>query len=276
MAELSVSNCVCSFDASLLLQRSRYSSRRASQTGNLLRPRVLAAIVGFQLERWKHLLGAKVGIKATFIHNGKYQHRAGVCRLVQWETALPSCIEVLPPADIADQITEARQTHHRFGQFADTLDQIRSRVESRPLAKADLQKPCAALGIPGGFDLRLITWKPDYDAFYYRQLCKRACRVYLYRSEYIFDCESGVLVETPQLGHATYLFSKPARVPEFLAIYRSVTKDDIRRNRNNVAARLGFLGRLIHGHNQRVWLNELKTCLGGVVDYAESAAEVPD
>ena len=56
----------------------------------------------------------------------------------------------------------------------------------------------------------LITWKPDYDAFYYRQLRRRARSLYLFRSEYIFDLEAAVVVETSQLGHATYLFSRPA------------------------------------------------------------------
>jgi cephalosporin-C deacetylase-like acetyl esterase len=62
---------------------------------------------------------------------------------------------------------EARHTHHRFGQFAEALDQIRARIEAAPAERADLQKLCAALGIPGDFEVALITWKPDYDAFYY-------------------------------------------------------------------------------------------------------------
>ena len=164
---------------------------------------------------------------------------------------------------------EARHTHHRFGQFAEALDQIRARIEAAPAERADLQKLCAALGIPGDFEVALITWKPDYDAFYYRQLCSRSSRLYLFRSEYIFDLEQAVIVETSQLGHATYLFSRPTSISDFLAIYRNVTKDDIRHNRSNVGERLGFLGRLIHGHNPRAWMKELKACLGEPVDYAE-------
>jgi len=220
--------------------------------------------------QWTHLLGAKIGVKATFIQSGKYQHRAGAWQLVKWQTALRSRIEVALPANIAEQIADARKTHHRFGEFAEALDRIRARVESAPVERADLQKICAALGIPGDFDVALITWKPDYDAFYYKQLCKRARRIYLYRSEYIFDCETAVLVETPQLGHATYLFSKPSSMTEFLAIYGSVMKDDIRHNRDNVAERLGFLRRIVHGHNPRVWMKELKTRLNEPVDYADA------
>ena len=220
--------------------------------------------------QWKHLLGAKVGVKATFVQSGKYQQRAGAWDLVKWETALPSRIEVALPTNIAEQIAESRRTHHRFGQFAEALDEIRAHIESAPVERADVQKLCAALGIPGDFDVAQVTWKPDYDAFYYRQLCKRAPRLYLFRSEYIFDLEKVVIVETPQLGHATYLFSKPASMSEFLAIYRNVTKDDVRHNRGNVAERLGFLGRLIHGHNPRAWMKELKMRLSEPVDYAEA------
>ena len=219
--------------------------------------------------QWKYLLGPKIGVKATFIQSGKYQHRSGAWHAVQWETALPSRIEVALPANTADQISEARRIHHRFGQFAEALDQIRVRIESTPVERRDLQNLCAGLGIPGDFDVALITWKPNYDAFYYKQLCKRARRIYLFRSEYIFDLDGAVIVETPQLGHATYLFSKPASMPDFLAIYCRVTREEILRNRGNIAEKLGFLGRLIHGHNPRAWIRELRTRLSEPGDYAE-------
>jgi hypothetical protein len=219
--------------------------------------------------QWKHLLGTKIGINATFIQSGKYQHRGGAWYLVQWETALPSRMEATLPANISEQINEARQTHHRFGQFADALDRVRRRIESAPIERADLQKLCAGLGIPGDFDVALITWKADYDAFYYRQLCRRARSLYLFRSEYLFDLEKAVIVEIPQLGHATYLFSKPATMTQFLALYAMVTREDILHNRSNVAERLGFLGRIIHGVKPQAWLKELKVRLGEVVDYAD-------
>jgi curved DNA-binding protein CbpA len=220
--------------------------------------------------QWKHLLGAKLAVRGTFVQSGKYRRRREEWELVQWEAALPSRIEVKLPADIADQISEARNDHHRFGQFADGLECIRSRIEAGPVERATLQKMCADQGIPGDFDVALITWKPDYDAFFYRHLSRRARRLYLFRSEYIFDLEDVTVVETPQLGHATYLFAKPANMSQFLALYSSVTKEDIRQNRDNVAERLVFLGRLIHGVNPRAWLKELKERLGEVVDYAEA------
>jgi len=60
-------------------------------------------------------------------------------------------------------------------------------------------------------------------------------------------------------------------MPEFLAIYGSVKREDIRHNRGNVAERLGFLGRLVHGHNPRAWVKELKSHLGEVADYGEAS-----
>jgi hypothetical protein len=48
----------------------------------------------------------------------------------------------------------------------------------------------------------------------------------------------------------------------FLDLYTKIKKDDIRRNRNNAAERLGFLGRVIHGTNPRAWLKELRQRIG--------------
>ena len=220
--------------------------------------------------QWKHLLGAKVGVKAPFIQSGKYQRRAGEWHLVKWETALPSRLEVALPSNIAEQVVGARRLHHRFGEFAETLDQIRVSLESVPIERGDLQNLCTRLGMPGDFDVALITWKPDYDAFFYKQLCGRARRLYLFRSEYIFDLERAVVVEKPQLGHATYLFSKPANMSDFLAIYSKVTREDILRNRSNAAERLGFLGRLIHGLKPQAWLKDLKARVGEIADYSEA------
>ena len=80
------------------------------------------------------------------------------------------------------------------------------------------------------------------------------------------------MVETPQLRHATYLFAKAGSTEEFLAAYIRTAKEDIRRNRDNVAEKLGFLGRIVHGVNGRLWLRELKSRTGEPVDYSEATA----
>ncbi|MGA9056843.1 MAG: hypothetical protein WB763_10070, partial [Terriglobia bacterium] len=122
-------------------------------------------------------------------------------------------------------------------------------------------------------DIVQISWKPDYDSFFYQQLCRQARRLYLFRDEYIFDLPKAIAVETPQLGHATYLFSKPVSIEAFLAAYVATTKEAIRQNRANVAERLGFLGRVVHGSNPRLWFRTLSARLGEAADYAKGASE---
>ncbi len=164
----------------------------------------------------------------------------------------------------------ARKTYHRFGQFSAALDRIRACIERQPMEKHELQRMCRDLGIPGDFDAAQINWRPDYDEFFYRQLARRARRVYLFQEEYLFELEHGVVVETPQLGHATYLFARPDSIEEFLAVYACVTKDDLRQNRANAAEKLRFLGRVIHGTNPRQWVKSLKSRLGEALDFAEA------
>jgi hypothetical protein len=223
--------------------------------------------------RWKHLLGPKVELQGTFVQTGRYQRRNGQWSLHKWETALPARIHVKVPANIAEQIEAARKSYHRFGQFSDALSQIRARIEREPMERDQLRSLCWDLGMPGDFGVAQISWRPDYDAFFYRQLCQRARRIYLFREEYVFDLPRAIAVETPQLGHATYLFSKPESIEAFLAAYVATTKEAIRQNRANVSDRLGFLGRVVHGSNPRVWLRALKARLGEAADYAHVASE---
>jgi hypothetical protein len=217
--------------------------------------------------QWKHLLATKIDVDGTFVQTGKYRKRRGEWELVSWETALPSRLEVKLPADYQQQLDVARTSHHRFGQYSQALDQIRLHLEHRAVEKAELERMCSILRLPGDLDVAQISWRADYDPFFYRQISRRARRIYLFRDEYIFDVEKAVVVETPQLGHATYVFAKPRNMDSFLALYTKITKDDIRRNRNNAAERLGFLGRVIHGTNPRVWLREVRQCVGEGIDF---------
>jgi hypothetical protein len=218
--------------------------------------------------QWKHFVATKVDVQATFVEAGKYRHRRGEWQLVKWETALPSRLAIKLPANTAEQVETARTTYHRFGQFSDAIARIRERIEREPMERGNLERICWDLGIPGDFDIARITWRPDYDHFFYLQLCRRARHLYLFRDEYVFFLETAAVVETPQLGHATYIFSKPSSPEAFLAVYTRTTKEDIRQNRSNVAEMLGFLGRVIHGANTRLWLRELKRKIGERVDYS--------
>ena len=220
--------------------------------------------------QWKHLLAAKVEIDGTFVHTGKFRMRSGAWHAVEWERVLPSRLHVNLPANLPEQIATAKNTYHRFGRYSQALERIRARIECEPVEKTKLDQILGEMGVPGDFDVAQITWKPDYDPFFYQQLAKRARRLFLFRDEYIFETVGGIAVETPEIGHATYLFAEPASMEAFLALYTRVSKEDIRRNRDNVAARLGFLCRIVHGANPRAWVKELRARLGETVDYAQA------
>ncbi len=223
--------------------------------------------------QWKHLLGTKIEVDGTFVQSGKHRKRRGEWNLITWETALPSRLDVKLPADFQQNLEMARTTYHRFGQYSQALDQIHLCLEHRAVEKTELERMCSGLYLPGDFDVAQINWRADYDPFFYRQLSQWARRIYLFREEYIFDVEKAVVVETPQLGHATYVFAKPRSMDSFLVLYTRVTKDDIRRNNDNAAERLSFLGRVIHGSNPTAWLKEIRQRIGEKAQFPASVEQ---
>lgn len=140
-------------------------------------PAALHIVWDSSWNQWKHLLGATMQVNATFVQSGTYRHRQGKWELVSQEMALPSRLEVKLPANIQEQLETAKGTYHRFGQYSTALALIRKRIESQPVEKSDLEKICSDLSIPSGIDVSLISWRPDYDRFFYRQLS--LCPAYL-------------------------------------------------------------------------------------------------
>ena len=222
--------------------------------------------------QWKHLVGTKIGISGTFVATGKYRHIGGEWQLARWETALPSRLSLSVPNDAQVTLSVAKRAHQRFGEHYDKIQRVRLRLEHEPLDEQTLSALCRQLGIPADFDVMQFCWKPDYDPYYYQQLKKRSQNVFLFRGEYLFQLARAMVAEIPELGHATYVFAKPADVREFVRAYAATGRDDIRRNRGNVAERLGFVGRVMHGSNPRTWLREIRTRAGEAVDYALSIA----
>ena len=218
--------------------------------------------------QWRHLVSTKFGVEATFVKTGKYRLRGGEWHLVDWETALPSRFKITLPCDTQEVLASARKLHHRFGQFFDAIQRIRLRLEQEPLERQELDRVCDELRIPADFDIAQISWKPDYDWFYYGQLRKRARKMFLFRDEYIFELERAIVVEIPQQGHATYVFSRPRNLEQWVRDYAVTLKDDLRKNRANAAERLGFLGRVMHGRNPKIWLRDLRAKIGEAVDYS--------
>jgi hypothetical protein len=222
--------------------------------------------------RWKHLLNSKIEVDAVFVRSSRYKKQDGELKFVDWETGLPSRLSVKLSTGFEQEIERARTMYCRFGQYSRALDQIRLCLEHKAIERKELERMCSELGIPGDFDISQISWRPDYDPFFYRELSRDARHVYLFRNEYIFDLERAVVAETPQLGHATYVFAKPRNRDIFLALYTRATKSDIRRNHENVAERLGFLGRVVHGTNPRMWLKNIRQSIGGKVASAAQSA----
>jgi hypothetical protein len=218
--------------------------------------------------QWRHLVSTKFGVEATFVKSGKYRLRDGEWHLVAWETALPSRLKISLPADTHQVLADARKTYNRFGQFFDAIQGIRDRLEREPIERQELTRICGDLGIPSDFDIAQISWKPDYDPFFYNQLRRRTRKMFLIRAEYVFELERAIVVEVPEQGHATYIFSRPANLEQWIREYARTAKDDIRHNRTNAAERLGFIGRVMHGRNPRAWLRDLRAKVGEPVDYS--------
>ena len=212
--------------------------------------------------QWKHLLDADAHVQATFLRTGVYRMKNREWSFVTWEKSLPSRTRVKLPADISERIQAARRRHHIFGQHADFFARLRARIEREPVEKSVIERLCGEAGFPGDFDVKQITWEAGYDVFYYHELLKRARTAYFFRDEYVFELEKTIAIEKPQSGHATYLFARPQNLERFLALYSSVRREDIRRNRGNVAERLAFVARIGHGMHPHVWLKELGLRLG--------------
>jgi hypothetical protein len=228
--------------------------------------------IGFGPEwnRWKHLIGETTDAKAEFVKTGKYYRRGSQWYLATWETALPSRIQLRFPDNLEESLKTAQKTHHRFGQYSNWIGIIRELIEHQPVEKRELERLATREGIPVDFDVAQINWKADYDLYYYQQLCRRAIRLYLYRDEYIFLTQTAVAVETPQVGHATYVFSRPPEMSFFLRAYSQTSKQAIRANQANCAERLGFLARIVHGRGRQSWLDELLKWLGEPTEFVNS------
>jgi len=220
--------------------------------------------------QWKHLVPTKIGVTGTFVESGKYRNKNGAWDLVRWETALPSRLCVAVPADAQKALADARRLYQRFGEYHDAIEQVQTRLQREPLDQRELGDLCRRLGIPPDFDIAQFCWRPDYDPYFYQQLKKRSQNVYLFRDEYIFQLPGAIAAEVPQLGHATYVFAKAGDVREFVNKYATTCRDDIRKNRGNVAQQLGFIARVMHGSNPRRWDRDLRARIGEAPDYSLS------
>jgi hypothetical protein len=218
---------------------------------------------------WKHLLSTKLMIEADFVQTGKYVKKSNAWQMVSYQTALPSSLTVTLPDGWENQTESALHTHHRFGQFSMALSHIRKLIEKEPMEQLQIRNLLAELRIPPDFEVERITWRPDYDPYFFQELRKRSRRFYLFRSEYIFELERVIAVEVPQFGHATYLYLR-REVEEFVRLYSKYSRIEIRSNQGNVAEKLQFVGRIAHHKDRLQWLRDLRTKLGEQMDFVQA------
>jgi len=107
------------------------------------------------------------------------------------------------------------------------------------------------LGIPGDFDVTQITWAPDYDPAFYKQLATlEAGACYLFRSEYIFEMQKAIVVETPEVGaRKQYLFRKRTRLPHSCRVHQVPNKISAGTSQNIAEQTRFYLGGILHGQN---------------------------
>ncbi len=139
---------------------------------------------------------------------------------------------------------------------------MRKLVEKEPVEHKQIQKWFDQLDVSPRLEPNQITWRPDYEQFYFEELRIRSLSWFLFRDEYLFVFPRVVVSEIPQSGHATYLFVNPTSLEQFMARYATTTRRDIRHNRADVATGLGFIGRVVRGTKKKRWLQDVLKLAG--------------
>ena len=218
---------------------------------------------------WKHWLRSRIDVDATFVRAGKYRLRGGEWILRTWFTALPSRLRVTVPEGVAADVERAKAIHGLLGEHAEIVKSIRSEVQAQPVEHVQIQDWFDGLNASSHLRPQHVTWGADYEPYCFEQLRRRSTTWFLFRDEYLFVWANVLIVEIPQLGHATYVFAKPEDVRAFMQIYSRASREDIRRNRDNVATELGFIGRIVRGRKKKRWLNDVLKLAGEKADYVE-------
>jgi hypothetical protein len=219
---------------------------------------------------WKHWLRTRIEVEATFVHAGKYRLYNGEWTLRKWQVALPSRLQVHAPASVADDVRNAQTIHALLGEHADLVQHIRNQCEKIPIEHTQVERWFDQVNASAQLKPHHVTWHPDYEPYYFDQLRKRSRTWFLFRDEYLFVWRNLLVAEIPQPGHATCLFAKPENQDDFLDRYATLTREDIRRNRGNLAAALGFVGRVVRGKRKKRWLADVLKQAGEKADYIEA------
>ena len=219
---------------------------------------------------WKHWLRTRIEVDATFVHAGKYRLYNGEWILRKWQAALPSRLQVHASSNVPEDLQHAQTIHALLGEHADLVQHIRNQCEKIPIEHAQVERWFDQVNASAHLKPHHVTWCPDYEPYYFDQLRKRSRTWFLFRNEYLFVWRNVLIAEIPEPGHATYLFAKPENQDDFLDRYATLTREDIRHNRGNLATLLGFVGRVVRGKRKKRWLADVLKQAGQRADYIEA------
>ncbi len=211
---------------------------------------------------WKHWLKGRIDVDATFVRVEKSYWEKGEWMPLTSLVAIPSRLQVTLSNDFRADIERAQSIHSVLGLHAEVVAHVRKLVEKEPVEHKQIQKWFDQLDVSPRLEPNQITWRPDYEQFYFEELRIRSLSWFLFRDEYLFVFPRVVVSEIPQSGHATYLFVNPTSLEQFMARYATTTRPDIRHNRADVATGLGFIGRVVRGTKKKRWLQDVLKLAG--------------
>ncbi len=223
--------------------------------------------------RWKHWLRTRFDVNATVVQSSKYRLVRGEWVAKHWWTALPSRISVTVPASVHEDVARAEAIHELLGQHAEVIQKLREQIARQPVEASVVQAWLDRLGASPQLRPEYTTWQPDYEDYFFGQLRRRARTWFLFRDEYLFILPSAIVSEVPSAGHATYVFATPRDHEGFLRLYGTATRNDIRHNRLNIAAELGFIGRVVRGTKRKRWLADVLKLAGEHANYLDAVED---
>jgi len=222
---------------------------------------------------WKHWLRSAVEVDATFVNSARYRYGKGEWQVRPWWTALPSRIALTVTEKLEADVERARGVHELLGRYSEFVHRVREQAQRQPIEASVVRYWLDQHGAPPDLRPEYLCWKPDYEEYYFAQLRKRAVEWFLFREEFMFVLPGAIISEIPMPGHATYVFALPNDRENFLRLYERTSRNEIRQNAGNVAAELGFVGRVVRGRKRKRWLAEVLKLAGEQVNYLDAVED---
>ena len=222
---------------------------------------------------WKHWLRSAVEVDATFVNSARYRYVKGEWQVRSLWTALPSRIALTVPDKLGADVERARGINELLGRHSEFVHRVREQAQRQPIEASVVWSWLDQHGAPPDLRPEYLCWKPDYEEYYFAQLRKRAVAWCLFREEFLFVLPGAIISEIPMPGHATYVFALPSDRESFLRLYERTSRNEIRHNSGNVAAELGFVGRVVRGRKKQRWLADVLKLAGEHASYLDAVED---